>query len=192
MTTSLFSLARCGTGNALATTAYSYTQYRGISSSSALFGKRNIRKFFLGNKRGTKLWRRDRNKGLFDYAPIYTEVKDIGYKYGDVHHKVPEMIPEMIVPDLTDCQLKPYVSYKTADIYQSEFAAQDLFDIVYANKVRKDFQENKLDPDGNPLEPSEIEKMTPEEAWILARKSGSDLFAERTPRQWECLEKKSN
>jgi len=185
----LFSFARCGTGSVLASTVFSHAQQRGISSSAVVFGKRNIRKFFLGNKRGTKLWRRDRNKGLFDYAPVYTEVRDTGYKYEDVYHEVPELIPEIIVPDLTGCQLKPYVSYKAADIYQSEFAAQDLFDIVYANKIKKDFEENKLDEDGIPLEPSEMEKMTPEAAWTLARKSGSDLFSERKPRLWECLEK---
>lgn len=30
--------------------------------------------------------------------------------------------------------------------------------------------------------------MTPDEAWLLARKTGSDLFAERIPKQWECLD----
>jgi hypothetical protein len=45
-----------------------------------------------------------------------------------------------------------------------------------------------LDENGNPKEPSSEERLTPEEAWIQARKTGSDLFSERIPRQWECLE----
>ena len=32
--------------------------------------------------------------------------------------QVPEMIPELIVPDLEDCKLKPYVSYATKEILQ--------------------------------------------------------------------------
>jgi len=49
------------------------------------------------------------------------------YKFGSrgtgVRHEgfwehVPEKIPEIIVPDLKDFKLKPYVSYKTKEIYQ--------------------------------------------------------------------------
>jgi len=162
---------------------------RQISVSSTLLGKRNVRKFFLGNKRGTKLFRRDQAKGKTPWAPIYTEVKPTGFSYDGVWHHVPEMIPDIIVPDLTDCALKPYVSHKTADIYQTEFTPENLFEAVYKSKIVRDFNENKLDEQGNPLEPSEMEKMTPEEAWILARKSGSDIFSERIPKLWECLEK---
>jgi len=187
---SVLALTRHGAGSTLGPSLLNYAQHRGISCSAVVFGKRNIRKFFLGNKRGTKLFRREQNKGTWDdFAPVYTEVQQHGFKYDEVYHQVPEMIPEMIVPDLTDCELKPYVSYRAADIYQTEFKAVDLFDIVYANKIKKDFEANKLDADGNPLEPSEMEKMTPDEAWTLARKSGSDIFSERTPRLWECLEK---
>jgi len=184
---SLFSFSRCEGRSILG--LLNHVQHRGISSSAVVYGKRNIRKFFLGNKRGTKLFRREQNKDKWDFAPVYTEVQGTGYKYDGVYHVVPEMIPEIIVPDLTDCELKPYVSYKTADIYQTEFTAMDLFDILYANKIKKDFEANKLDEDGNPLEPSKMEQLTPDEAWTYARQSGSDLFSERTPRLWECLEK---
>ena len=36
------------------------------------------------------------------------------------HHweHVPETVPELIVPDLEGFKLKPYVSYKTKEIYQ--------------------------------------------------------------------------
>ncbi len=35
-----------------------------------------------------------------------------------------------------------------------------------------------------------MEKLTPEEAWMQSRKSGSDIFSERTPKLWECLDEK--
>ena len=37
-----------------------------------------------------------------------------------------EMIPELIVPDLSDCKLKPYVSYKTKEINQEELTSRYL------------------------------------------------------------------
>lgn len=51
-------------------------QQRHISVSASLLGKRNLRKFFLGNKRGTKLFRRDQALGKYDdIAPIYSKLK---------------------------------------------------------------------------------------------------------------------
>lgn len=41
---------------------------------------------------------------------VIAEVKDTGFKYDGVFHKVPEMIPEIIVPDLTDCQVSTKLS----------------------------------------------------------------------------------
>lgn len=73
-------------------------------------------------------------------------------------------------------QLKPYVSYRTADVTQSEFTPEDLFYVVYATKITNDFKENKLDNYGNPVNPSEEEKLSPEEAKQKARKTGSDIF----------------
>jgi len=49
-------------------------QTRCISTSAALLGKRNFRKFHLGNKRGTKIFKRDRNAGLFPDIPIESEI----------------------------------------------------------------------------------------------------------------------
>ena len=40
---------------------------------------------------------------------LSAEVKEVGYKYGQAHRVVPEMIPELIVPDLTNCKVSvPY------------------------------------------------------------------------------------
>ncbi|GBM70455.1 hypothetical protein AVEN_50724-1 [Araneus ventricosus] len=78
--------------------------------------------------------------------------------------------------DFHSNELKPYVSYRTADIEQEKFTAEHLFYAAYYKKLKKDFEEGKLDEDGNSLEPSPEEKMDAEEAWKKARSTGSDLF----------------
>lgn len=40
----------------------------------------------------------------------------------------------------------------------------------------KDFKEGKLNEDSSPVESSPEEKLTPEEAKIRARQTGSDIF----------------
>lgn len=95
---------------------------------------------------------------------------------------VPEMIPELVVPDLKDCKLRPYVSYRSKEIHQEELTAKDLFNAVYGKKVLADYKEGKLDDQGEPLEPSEEERMTAEEARVKARKTGSDIFLGGAPR----------
>ena len=40
------------------------------------------------------------------------------------------MIPELIVPDLYDCKLKPYVSYKTKEINQEELTSRYLTQVL--------------------------------------------------------------
>lgn len=86
------------------------------------------------------------------------------------------MIPQLIVPDLKGCTLKPYVTYESEDVYQSEFTAEDLFYAVYSKKITEDYKNKKLDSDGQPLHPSEEEKLTAEEAKNRSSKTGSDLF----------------
>ncbi|KAJ8955657.1 hypothetical protein NQ314_006854 [Rhamnusium bicolor] len=131
--------------------------------------KRNFRKFPIYNKRGTRIFKQQQRENPDPDVPIHKRgVRDIGYQEGDKYIVIPEKIPELI--------LKPYVSYRTPDVIQSEFTAEDLFNVIYAPKVLKDFKEGKLDADGQPLEPSQEEKMTAEEAKIKARQTGSDIF----------------
>uniref|UniRef100_A0A915EAZ1 39S ribosomal protein L41, mitochondrial n=1 Tax=Ditylenchus dipsaci TaxID=166011 RepID=A0A915EAZ1_9BILA len=97
----------------------------------------------------------------------YTMVQPTGYEdpvSGSYVH-VPEMVPELVVPDLTGCELKPYVSFRTdveiekrmrsyekslrakgTESASEEVAeawpptpmnAKTLFDIFYAEKVEK-------------------------------------------------------
>ncbi len=46
----------------------------------------------------------------------------------------------------------------------------------------RDFHEDKLDADGNPLEPSEEEAMTSEQAKMAAKRTGADIFMGGAPR----------
>ena len=74
-------------------------------------------------------------------------------------------------------QLKPYVSYRTPDVVQSEFGPQDLFYAVYSDKIAKDFKSGKLDENYNSLEPSDEEQLTAEEASNKALSIGADQLA---------------
>ncbi|KAL5285959.1 hypothetical protein ACFFRR_007570 [Megaselia abdita] len=151
------------------------TQRRSISTTSVLEGKRNFRKFLLYNKRGTRDFKE--RQRINPVLPIDKRgVRDTGFIVNGQYVEIPEKIPEIVVPDLTGFQLKPYVSYKAPHITQSEFTPVDLFNAVYSEKIMKDFEENKLDESGNSLEPSVEEKLNPEEAWSRARKTGSDIF----------------
>ncbi|XP_019559245.3 large ribosomal subunit protein mL41 [Aedes albopictus] len=152
---------------------------RGISTTAAAAGKHNFRKFLLYNKRGTRIFKRLRaaNPEQYPDMPIDKRgVRDTGVTRGGQYHEIAEKIPDLIVPSLEGCKMKPYVSYRAPDVIQSEFTSQDLFNAVYAQKVIDDFKGGNLNEDGTPKEPSEAEQLTPDEAWIRARKTGSDMF----------------
>lgn len=103
-------------------------------------------------------------------------VRDVGRIVNGKFTFIREMMPQLIVPDLTDCKFKPYVTYKTPSVVQDRFKSQDLFNAIYAKKIIDDYKLDQLDEEGNSLKPSEEEQLTPEEAWLRARKTGSDIF----------------
>lgn len=159
---------------------YQFVSSRGISTTSAVHGKRNFRKFLLYNKRGPRIFKEQRARDP-DNAPIPVDtrgVRETGYRINGRFFPVPEMVPELIVPDLTGCKLKPYVSYKCPDVVQSEFTSQDLFNAIYAEKIVEDFKHGELNADGTSKKPSDAEMLTKEEAFKNARKTGSDIFKE--------------
>ncbi|XP_066602834.1 large ribosomal subunit protein mL41 [Prorops nasuta] len=154
---------------------------RGISTTCNRYGKRNFNKFLFYNKRGSLQFKEEQRTNKDCDIPIDKRgVRDIGYYVGDQFKIIPEMIPELIVPNLEGFELKPYVSYQVDDIEVSEFTAYDLFHNIYADKIKEDFEKGELDCNDNPLKPSENEKLTPEEAKILARKTGSDIFLQKS------------
>ncbi|KAK7078195.1 39S ribosomal protein L41, mitochondrial [Halocaridina rubra] len=155
---------------------------RRFSTTQVDFGKRNFRKFLLYGKRGSRL-HKQKSKELTDrelLQSIDRGVRPSGYHIGNDFKNVPEMIPELIVPDLTGFELKPYVSYRVPDVVQGEFRPQDLFYAVYSKKIADDFKNGKLDSDGEPMEPSEAESLTAEVAKGKANLIGNDKFSEKT------------
>lgn len=150
---------------------------RSISTTSHLNGKRNFRKFELINKRGPRDFKKAQTIEPHPAVPIDKRgVRDTGYTHDGVYHEIPEMIPELIVPDLTGFALKPYVSYKTPEVIQSEFTSEDLFNAIYSQKIVDDFKNGKLKEDGSAEEPSEQELLDSQTAYMRARKTGSDIF----------------
>lgn len=154
------------------------SQKRCISTTSTLNGKKNFRKFYIPNKRGTRLFKEAQLKKPHPDIPIDKRgARDVGMlNTKGVFQVIPEKIPQLIVPDLEGCQLKPYVSYRADDIKQSEFTPEDLFNAVYGRKMVEDWNNKKLNEDGTSKEPSEEETMTADQAWIRARQTGSDMF----------------
>lgn len=152
-------------------------QQRTISTTAAVAGKRNFRKFNVYGKRGTRVVK-EAQRTLAN-PPVAVDkrgVRDTGITVNGQYVEIPEKIPDIIVPDLTGCKLKPYVSYKAPDVVQSEFTSLDLFNAVYSQKIIEDFKGAKLQENGNALEPSPNEQLSPEEALQRARKTGSDIF----------------
>lgn len=157
-------------------TLINFISKRGISLTAPRDGKRNFRKFVVPNKRGSRLHLQQQRTVDRELEIDKRGVRDTGYYLNGRFVKVPEMIPEIIVPDLKDFNLKPYVSYKAQDVIQSEFTPQQLFDAIYTKKIVTDYKEGKLDSEGQPLEPSEEENLQPDEAITRAKRTGSDIF----------------
>ncbi|KAJ8686678.1 hypothetical protein QAD02_022472 [Eretmocerus hayati] len=150
---------------------------RSLFTSCSRYGKRNFRKFDLKNKRGSRIFKKMQSENPDPDYPIDKRgVRDVGYTQNGKFIKVPEMIPELVVPNLQGFTLKPYVSYRSLDVFQDPFTAQDLFNAVYASKIKEDFEKGQLDSLGEPLNPSPEEKLTPKEARALASKTGCDMF----------------
>ncbi|XP_065204820.1 large ribosomal subunit protein mL41 [Planococcus citri] len=149
---------------------------RSFSSSSVNYGMRSFNKFVLV-RRGTKKEKKQQEENP-DPELQYTNYghREPGYVLGGKRYVPPESIPELIVPDLTDCPFKPYVSYRAVTRDEPEFTAKDLFEVTYCRKMYDDFKANKLDEDGNALEPNDAEKLTAQEAWANARKCNNDLM----------------
>jgi len=149
----------------------------------------NFKKMDFKNKRFPRQHKKERAAGSrwegkvpFADIPVYKYgTRSTGIRHEAYFEHVREKVPELIVPDLTHCNLKPYVPYNVKDLYQEELTSKDLFNVLYGAKIKQDFKDGKLDADGNSLEPSEAELRTAEEAELLARKTGADVFTGGVP-----------
>ncbi|CAI9534984.1 unnamed protein product [Staurois parvus] len=59
--------------------------------------------------------------------------------------KVKEMVPQLIVPDLTGFKLRPYVSYKASEGEEEEMTAEKLFMETVAPAIQKDLEKGTFD-----------------------------------------------
>ena len=151
---------------------------RTIHTSLANKSYRNPKKFPIPNKRGQfehmKL-PKELLENEFDY-PIWRDTLYIRYPgvwFGRTFVYVPEMEPQLVVPDLDNLNLKPYVSYRTPDIFQSEFTARDLFNSTYADEVISRFkngEEVKIEANEEDIK----------QAKNKAQQTGADLFMDKT------------
>lgn len=99
-------------------------------------------------------------------------IKWPGYWFKKKFVYVKEMEPEIIVPDLTDFELKPYVSYRTEDIDTEPHSAKEIFDYVYADKVEDAYKEHKLEKFDVPQEKID-------EARLAAMQTGADILEDK-------------
>lgn len=96
------------------------TVVRGICTSTARLGRKNFRKFWIPNSKRGLIHDRE-NPDLEDES--YGQ--RMPFLYGTKQIE-PELIPEIIVPNLDGFKLKPYVSYNVPDVVQSAFTAEVL------------------------------------------------------------------
>lgn len=118
-------------------------------------------------------------KELLDHEYNYPVCRDtMGIRWPGFWFKkkfvyVQEMEPELIVPDLTGFELKPYVSYRTEEVDTKPFTAKELFEEVYASKVERAYLEKSV-------EHLDVSQEQIDAARLSAMQTGADLF-EETP-----------
>uniref|UniRef100_A0A8C5R4C0 Mitochondrial ribosomal protein L41 n=1 Tax=Leptobrachium leishanense TaxID=445787 RepID=A0A8C5R4C0_9ANUR len=98
---------------------------RGADRTAAITGKRGPKSFNRG--RGSKI------TGYRTSSRKFVMVK--------------EMVPEIIVPDLTGFKLRPYVSYKAPPGTEEPMTAKKLFMETAAPSIMKDIEEGKFNPE---------------------------------------------
>ncbi|KAM7313982.1 39S ribosomal protein L41, mitochondrial [Ixodes scapularis] len=96
----------------------SFVQCRSFTTSEVRHGKRNFRKFLMPNVRGTFHDRARKDRIIETYG-----YREPGIERGNRLEMVPEMEPELVVPDLEGFQLKLYVSYRAAEVCQGKSLA---------------------------------------------------------------------
>jgi len=74
------------------------------------------------------------NQGLYLWPMSFGELDEEVVEHG---RKVPkrDRVPQIMVPNLQDCHLKPYVTYRAEGEYEPAIQSKDLFDTFYAPTV---------------------------------------------------------
>ncbi|KAK7469754.1 hypothetical protein BaRGS_00036236 [Batillaria attramentaria] len=121
---------------------------RAFSTTARVHGRRSRepfdRRFPVTGKHGAR-FRKGGSPTMERYLAVHL-VQPTGFydKKRGTYRNVPEMIPEFVVPDLTDFKLKPYVSYKVPDIHQTKMTARDLFQATYEAEITRGLQEGTV------------------------------------------------
>lgn len=158
---------------------------RCLHVSQAREGRLNFRKFTFLNKVG-QYDMKHTPKHFFERELAHPVCMDSmrqrypGYWVNDttrrrvkkVLKKVKEMEPELIVPNLEDFPLKPYVSYRAPYVEQTELTARALFNVTYAKDIMVKYEKGEEVK----VEVSE-EEITA--ARVKATQTGADLFVEK-------------
>lgn len=82
--------------------------------------------------------------------PLHWSDTDFGQLEEEVNyfgHMIParDRVPIIMVPDLTDCELKPYVTYLAENEYEPPLEAKDLFNAFYAPKIEAEAENVPLE-----------------------------------------------
>ncbi|XP_077985832.1 large ribosomal subunit protein mL41-like [Glandiceps talaboti] len=86
---------------------------------------------------------------------VTTRCQRTGYFRSGKFVIVPEMIPEIVVPNLKDFQLQAYVSHRCPDTLQEAYTTKDVFDMCVAPQIIEDFKAGKYDqPETNTTDES--------------------------------------
>ena len=112
---------------------------------------------------GRGLGRDKTKKGLYLWSLSFGELDEEEVEYG---RNVPtrDRVPQIMVPDLQNCHLKPYVTYRAEDEYEQPMQSKDFFDMFYAPTV-------EAEATSVPLEdiPEASEKNTPSIFTLFSR-----------------------
>lgn len=100
-------------------------------------------------------------------------IRHPGYWFKGRFTYVKEMEPELVVPDLTDFKLKPYVSYRVKEVKSDPLTAESLFKQTYGNIIIDAYMT------GERIE-VQCTKQEAEDARIKHQQTGADLFQTTT------------
>jgi len=82
----------------------------------------------IGRKKELRLWPNH-------FGELDEEVEVHGVKQA-----TRDRVPEIIVPDLKDFKLLPYVTYRADDVHEAKLESKDLFDVFYAPQIQAEAQ----------------------------------------------------
>uniref|UniRef100_T1J038 Uncharacterized protein n=1 Tax=Strigamia maritima TaxID=126957 RepID=T1J038_STRMM len=148
---------------------------RKFSTSCVYNGKKNFRKFYLFN-RGPEDYKKERALDPFRETVMGVRLPGINVNEENKLIPIPEMIPELIVPDFKRLQTKTIRFLSSSRRNPIGIHSQTTLRRLLHGKMISDFKNGKLDENGDSKEPNEDEKRTAEEAWIKARQTGSDIY----------------